>query len=99
MFRTEKPVTYPKDPDEITWNYGGGKELRDPLLITLKGERKILLVNKRNQEISVTIPGVAGSKMDFVNQTTGPNPPSSLDLKAASLTLRPQTVAVVTLAR
>ena len=32
MFRAEKPVAYPADPDEITWNYGGGSELRDPLL-------------------------------------------------------------------
>ena len=32
MFQTEKPVAYPADPDEITWNYGGGSGLRDPSL-------------------------------------------------------------------
>jgi hypothetical protein len=30
MFATEKPVPYPKDPDEITWDYQQGTELRDP---------------------------------------------------------------------
>jgi len=30
MFKTEKPVPYPADPDEITWTYEKGKELRDP---------------------------------------------------------------------
>lgn len=32
MWKTDKPVTYPKDPDEITWDYGAGTELRDPSL-------------------------------------------------------------------
>ena len=30
MFKTEKPVPYPADPDELTWTYEQGKELRDP---------------------------------------------------------------------
>ncbi len=30
MFKTEKPVPYPADPDEITWTYEQGKDLRDP---------------------------------------------------------------------
>jgi hypothetical protein len=30
MFETEKPVPYPADPDELTWTYEQGKELRDP---------------------------------------------------------------------
>ncbi len=29
MFRTAEPVTYPADPDEVTWNYTEGTELRD----------------------------------------------------------------------
>lgn len=32
MFKTDKPVTYPKDPDEIAFNYGGGNQLRDTTL-------------------------------------------------------------------
>jgi hypothetical protein len=30
MFRTEQPVTYPDDPDQVFWNYTQGTELRDP---------------------------------------------------------------------
>ncbi|HWZ02341.1 MAG TPA: hypothetical protein VNX40_01955 [Mucilaginibacter sp.] len=29
MFKTEKPVAYAKDPNEVDWGYGGGTELRD----------------------------------------------------------------------
>jgi len=30
MWKTDKPVPYPSDPDEITWDYEQGTELRDP---------------------------------------------------------------------
>ena len=30
LFKTDKPVTYPADPDQVTWNYTQGTELRDP---------------------------------------------------------------------
>ena len=30
MFKTAAPVPYPDDPDEITWTYEQGTELRDP---------------------------------------------------------------------
>jgi hypothetical protein len=29
MFKTEKPVTYPTDPNQVSWSYGGGTQLRD----------------------------------------------------------------------
>src|SRR5438477_4235647 len=32
MFKTEKRVGYPANPDEITWTYEQGTELRDPTL-------------------------------------------------------------------
>lgn len=32
MFKTEKPVSYPDDPNQITWTYEQGTELRDPSL-------------------------------------------------------------------
>lgn len=32
MFKTEKPVAYPIDPDQPVWNYTQGTELRDPSL-------------------------------------------------------------------
>lgn len=30
MFKTAKPVAYPENPDQITWRYQQGTELRDP---------------------------------------------------------------------
>jgi hypothetical protein len=30
MFKTEKPVSYPADPDKAVWDYTQGTELRDP---------------------------------------------------------------------
>ena len=32
MFKTDKPVAYPADPDQPTWDYEQGKEFRDPSL-------------------------------------------------------------------
>ena len=32
MFKTEKPVAFPADPDQPTWDYEQGKEFRDPSL-------------------------------------------------------------------
>ena len=30
MFKTDKPVAYPADPDQVTWDYEQGSEFRDP---------------------------------------------------------------------
>jgi Glycosyl hydrolases family 39 len=30
MFKTDKPVTYPDDPNQVFWDYTQGTELRDP---------------------------------------------------------------------
>jgi hypothetical protein len=30
MFKTDKPVEYPDNPNQVFWNYSQGKELRDP---------------------------------------------------------------------
>lgn len=30
MFKTDRPVTYPADPNQVFWNYTQGTELRDP---------------------------------------------------------------------
>ncbi len=67
--------------------------------ITSRGEHKILLINKRNNPITLKLPDGARGKMDYVDQTTGFNPPGSLELEEATITLRPQAVAVVTLAK
>jgi hypothetical protein len=30
LFKTDKPATYPEDPNRVTWDYTQGTELRDP---------------------------------------------------------------------
>jgi len=30
LFKTDEPVTYPADPNQVVWNYTQGTELRDP---------------------------------------------------------------------
>src|ERR1022692_4647792 len=30
MYKTDKPVPYPADPNQVTWDYEKGSELRDP---------------------------------------------------------------------
>jgi hypothetical protein len=67
--------------------------------ITAKGERKLLLVNKRDHEVTLALPVAAGArtKMDFVDPTTGFEPPGSRELTDRSVTLLPQAVAVITL--
>ena len=32
MFKTDQPVPYPADPDQVTWDYEKGTEFRDPSL-------------------------------------------------------------------
>ena len=32
LFKTDKPVEYPADPNQVTWSYTKGTELRDPSL-------------------------------------------------------------------
>jgi hypothetical protein len=32
MYKTDKPVEYPSDPDQVMWTYEQGTELRDPTL-------------------------------------------------------------------
>lgn len=32
MFKTDKPVSFPDDPDQVVWDYTQGTELRDPTM-------------------------------------------------------------------
>jgi hypothetical protein len=61
------------------------------------GKRKLLLVNTRNKPIELSIPGAAGGKKDTVDQTTGFNPPASLQLDSDKVELRGLAVQVISL--
>jgi hypothetical protein len=64
--------------------------------VTRGGERKILLVNKRDRPFEVTLPE-SRIHIEVVDQTTAFKPPSSSDATNGSLTLGGYGVAVVTL--
>jgi hypothetical protein len=64
--------------------------------LTVSGQHKLLLVNERDREVKVNIPNVAGARMDYVDKTTGSNPPGFCLLSDATVVLSPREVAVVT---
>jgi hypothetical protein len=65
--------------------------------VTPAGERKLLLLSKRDRTFQVSIPGAAGSKVYYLDQTTKLEPPASTQLADAPLELRGFGVAVVVL--
>lgn len=60
------------------------------------GEHKLLLVNKRDRDVELTLPQ-PGKKVEFVDQTTKSNPPVSRKLSENKYTLGGLGVAVVTM--
>ena len=65
--------------------------------VTSRGERKILLVNKRDRQAEVTIPGARGGEEEVVDRTTGSSPPATASLETDAVTLNGLAVAVVKL--
>ena len=66
-------------------------------IVAKDGKRKLLVVNQRNRDFEIAIPGAAGGKLDRVDVTTGFQPPVSSKLTADKLTLHGFSVAVITL--
>ena len=66
-------------------------------MISPKGQRKLLLVNRRDRDIELTLNGRAGG-IEYVDQTTKGGAPSRQALSADKLTLHGLSVAVVTMA-
>jgi hypothetical protein len=57
--------------------------------------RKLLLVNKRNREIAVSLPDSAKVTALTVDQQTGDNPARSVQLAVGTIKLEPFAVTVV----
>jgi len=87
-------------------NMGPGDKLvemepRNPYVYSLAfvmrdGKRRVLLVNKRNRAFDLTIPGARGGQMEYVDQTTGFEPPATTKLASDVTKLNGYSVAVVT---
>ena len=67
--------------------------------LTPGGARKMLLINERNREIEVSLPGASQATEEYVDQRTGYDPPASTHLAGDTVTLQGFAVAVVTLPR
>jgi len=65
--------------------------------VTKDGKHKLLLANERNRDFQVTVPGATGGMEEYVDPTTGEQPPASAQLSGENLTLRAFGVAVITL--
>ena len=76
-----------------------GGEVLTQAFVSPSGERKVLIVNKRDRTYQVTVPEAKGGKVDVVDQITGAGLPASTTLEGDSFSLGGFGVAVVSLPR
>jgi hypothetical protein len=67
--------------------------------VSPRGERKLLLVNKRDREFHLVLPEAAGGSIQIVDQSTGEDLPPSRSVEGQTVDLPGLAVAVVTLAK
>lgn len=65
-------------------------------VVTPAGKHRVLLVNKRERQITLDIPGASGAQLEFVDLSTGSQPSASARLGADTVILGGYSVAVVT---
>jgi len=65
--------------------------------VTPGGKRKLLLINKRDETQTLIVPGTAEADLDYVDQTTGMQPPAKAHLTGEQVTLKGFAVVVATL--
>jgi len=92
-------------------NFGPGDKLvqlagdpssRGPYLyampvIAKDGRKRVLLVNKSQNSVEVQFAGATGAQMEYVDQTTGFDPPKKASLDSDKIALHGFSVAVLTL--
>jgi hypothetical protein len=66
-------------------------------VLSRSGKRKLLLVNKRDRDLPVSIPGGRNAQIEAVDVTTGSEPPAAAKLDGDELRLHGFSVAVVTM--
>jgi len=65
--------------------------------VTHDGKRRVLLVNKRDRKIDVTVAGANGGQIEYVDQTTGFQPPATTKLSSETVSIGGYSVAVLTI--
>jgi hypothetical protein len=66
-------------------------------VVTKDGKKRILLVNKRDRPFQVTISGISGGQLVYVDQISGFGPPATAKVSSDTLTLTGYSVAAITL--
>ena len=85
--------------DKLVDTQSSGGEVLTQAFVSPRGERKVLIVNKRDRTYQVTVPEAKGGKVDVVDQITGAGLPASTTLEGDSFSLGGFGVAVVSLPR
>lgn len=80
--------------DKIVKTTGGNQYVYSLAVVTAKGEKKLLLVNKRDRDFEIPVPQTAKS-VQFVDQTTKADAPHTEALDTNKITVRGFGVAVV----
>ena len=80
--------------DKLVETVVNTRDLASQAFVTPAG-RKLLLVNKRNREIAVSLPDATKATALAVDQETGDNPARDVQLTAGTIQLEPFAVAVV----
>ena len=81
--------------DQLVETRSGNSGIVSQAFITPKG-RRLLLINKRNKEMKITLPAEAkGSFADYVNVATNELPPAREGLMSNVILLKPFEVAVI----
>jgi hypothetical protein len=85
--------------DKLVDTPGGAEYVVIQGFITPSGERKLLLVNKRDREFEFLLPEAAGAKLEVVDRGTGSNPPATSRIAGERFKLGRLGVAVVTISK
>jgi hypothetical protein len=66
-------------------------------VISKEGKKRVLLVNKNEHAQNLELVGANGATMEYADQTTGFDPPKTVQLDSDKITLNGFSVAAVTL--
>jgi len=84
-----------------SWHGGGTGQpssVSSQAFLTVGGIKKILFINHLNQDARIVLPvEVKEAGMNYVDTTTGENPPGKIRFLGNTIVLKPFSVAVVTI--
>lgn len=87
---------YFRPGDKLVFTRCRGGAVSAQGFVTARGHHELLLINKRSRPFVVELPGASGAE-EYVDQTTGFNPPAFATLSEGKVTLRGYSVAVLTI--